>query len=63
MKYGALLLAGMLLTACSLRAGWEGVQAGARQQCQSTPDNAEARRCTEEVNRRRYEDYERERGK
>ena len=64
MKAALFLLAVLLaLPGCSGRNGFEGLQAGARQQCQNTPDPEAVRRCEADVNRRSYDNYDRDRPK
>lgn len=60
---GLFLLLALALPACSSRHWFEGMQAGARQRCQQTPDLDEARRCEAESRDRKYDEYERERPK
>ena len=51
------------LSGCTSRHWFEGMQASARQQCQRSADTDAARRCEEDVNRRHYDDYEKDRPK
>lgn len=64
MKSGWLVCGVLLcLNACTSRAWFEGMKANARQQCQHSADAEAARRCEEDVNRRKYDDYEKDRPK
>ena len=51
------------ISACTSRHWFEGMQASARQQCQRSADAEAARRCEDDVNHRKYDDYEKDRPK
>lgn len=51
------------LSGCASQNWFEAMKASARTQCQRNPDQEAARRCNEEVDRRKYEQYEQDRPK
>ena len=58
-----ILLALAALSGCTSRGWFEGMQASARLQCQKTSDAEAARRCEEDVNQRKFDQYEQDRPK
>lgn len=63
MRLPVLLAALLAMPACTSRHWFEGMQERARLQCQQNPDPEAARQCREEVDRRQFEAYQRDRPK
>lgn len=57
-----LTLLSLALSACSTKAGYEGVKEGARNQCRTQPPG-EIQSCLDRLNTQTYEEYEKARTK